>query len=101
MQPFDRNRYGPKIGRGGLCPFGGGGGGSPSNIVARAEAYLLAKFHLDPSNRLATVHERHRQDRTDKQRTDSIGRTVLETVAKKTSVCLLRLLTLHTQTFFG
>jgi len=39
--------------------------------VARAEAYLLAKFHLDPSNRLATVHERHRQtdrqDRTDRQ----------------------------------
>jgi len=31
--------------------------------VARAEAYLHAKFHLDPSNRLATVHERHRQDR--------------------------------------
>jgi len=31
-----------------------------------AEAYLRAKFHLDPSNRLATVHERHRQtDRTD------------------------------------
>jgi len=29
--------------------------------VARAEAYLHAKFHLDPSNRLATVHERHRQ----------------------------------------
>jgi len=30
--------------------------------VARAEAYLRAKFHLDPSNRLATVHQRHRQD---------------------------------------
>jgi len=29
--------------------------------VARPEAYLRAKFHLDPSNRLATVHERHRQ----------------------------------------
>jgi len=29
--------------------------------VAKAEAYLLAKFHLDPSNGLATVHERHRQ----------------------------------------
>ena len=29
--------------------------------VARAEAYLHAKFHLDPSNRLATVHERYRQ----------------------------------------
>jgi len=39
--------------------------------VARAEAYLHAKFHLDPSNRLATVHERYRQtdrtDRTDRQ----------------------------------
>jgi len=37
--------------------------------VARAEAYLQAKFHLDPSNRLATVHERHRQDRTDRTET--------------------------------
>jgi len=35
--------------------------------VARAETYLHAKFHLDPSNRLATVHERHRQNRTDRQ----------------------------------
>jgi len=50
--------------------------------MAKAEAYLRAKFHLDPFNRLATVHERHRQtgqtgqdrqDRTDRQRSDSIG----------------------------
>jgi len=71
----------------GLCPFGGGGAGSPSNTVARAEAYLRAKFRLDPFNRLATVHERYRQtdrqtDRTG-QRTDSVGRTVLQTVAQK------------------
>jgi len=35
--------------------------------VASAEAYLQlhAKFHLDPSNRLATVHQRRRQ--TDRQ----------------------------------
>jgi len=52
--------------------------------VARAEACLRAKFHLDPSNRLATVHERHRQtDRQTGQRTESIGRTVLQTVAQK------------------
>jgi len=58
--------------------------------VARAEAYLHAKFHLDPSNRLATIHQRYRQtgqtdrqDRTDRQRTDSIGRTVIQTVAQK------------------
>jgi len=29
--------------------------------VARAEAYLHSKFHLDPSNRLATIHQRYRQ----------------------------------------
>ena len=54
--------------------------------MARVEAYLHAKFHLDPSNRLATVHERYRQDRQDRQRTDSIGRTVLQTVAQKARV---------------
>jgi len=34
--------------------------------VARAEAYLHAKFRLDPSNHLAAEHERHRQDRQDR-----------------------------------
>jgi len=57
--------------------------------VARAEAYLRAKFHVDPSNRLATIHQRYRQDRTGQtvrqtgQRSDSIGQTVLQTVAQK------------------
>jgi len=45
--------------------------------VARAETYMRANFHLDPSNRLATTHQRYRQDRTDRQtdrqRSDSIG----------------------------
>jgi len=68
MQPFGPNRYGPKIGWG-LCPFGGGKLGPHLKHVARAEAYLHAKFHLDPSNRLATVHERHRTDRTAQDRT--------------------------------
>ena len=65
--------------------------------VARAESYLNAKFHVDPSNRFATIHQRHRQRirgfttmryinlrftylltyrQTDRQRSDSIGRTV-------------------------
>ena len=60
-------------------------------VIARAEAYLHAKFHLDPSNRLAqctnvtdsqTDRQTDRQDRTG-QRSDSIGRTVLQTVAQK------------------
>ena len=29
--------------------------------VAGAEAYLHAKFHLGPSNRLAIIHQHHRQ----------------------------------------
>jgi len=52
--------------------------------VSGAEAYLHAKFHLDPSNRLVTVHQRYRHDRqTDRQWTDSIGWTVLQMVAQK------------------
>ena len=53
--------------------------------MARAEAYLLAKFHFDPSNRLATVHQRRRQQTAGQtgQWSDSIGRTVLQTVAQK------------------
>jgi len=37
--------------------------------VAYANAYLRTKWHLDPSSRLATIHQRYRQterqDRTD------------------------------------
>ena len=76
------NGHWPKIGC--LCPFRGGGAGSPSNTMSRRnEAYLRTKWHLDPSNRLDTIHQRCRQDRTDRQQTDSIGRTVLQTVAQK------------------
>ena len=70
MQLFGHNRYGTKLG---LCPFGEGelgqhlrAGSASNTIMAGAEAYLHAKFHLDPkSNRLATVHQRYRQ--TDRQ----------------------------------
>jgi len=69
--------------------------------VARTEVYLHVKFHLDPSNCLATFastvstpalqtdrqtdRQTGRQDRTGQtvQRSDSIGRTVLRTVAQK------------------
>ena len=27
-----------------------------------AEAYLRTRWHLDPSNRLTTIHQRYRQD---------------------------------------
>jgi len=57
--------------------------------VAWTEAHLHAKCHLDPFNRLATVHQRHRQDRQDRQRSDSLGRTVLQTVAQERLFTLL------------
>ena len=76
MQPFGRNGYGPKIG--GCAPLGEGELGPHltqrgHGRCLRAEAYLHAKFHLDPSNRVATMHQRYRQtDRTgqDRQTTD-------------------------------
>jgi len=44
---------------GGLRPLFGEGSWVPNlHSAARAEAYLHAKFHLDLSNRLATVHQR-------------------------------------------
>jgi len=73
---------GRKLGRG-LCPLGGGRAGFSSNTMwpGTRPIYLHAMFHLDPSNRLATIHQRYRQDietdRTDRQRSDGIGRTVI------------------------
>ena len=49
-------KNGPKIG--GSAPF----------LVVCAKAYLRITWNLDPSNRLATVHERYRQTgQTDRQ----------------------------------
>ena len=64
----------------GCAPLGEGELGSHLTQCGQAEAYLHAKFHLDPSKRLAIIHQRYRQTG---QRTDSTGRTVLQTVAQK------------------
>jgi len=62
-----------------------GMGPHPTQCGQGRGLYLRAKFHLDPSNRLATMRERHRQTGQtgqDRQRSDSIGRTVLQTVGE-------------------
>jgi len=66
----------------GCAPLGEGSWVPIEHNVARAEAYLHANFHLDPSIHLATVHQRHRQDR---QRSDTIGIgwTVLQMITHK------------------
>jgi len=70
----------------GLCPLLWGIWVPTSHNVAWTGAYLRAKFHLDPSNRLATIHQRCRHtDMTEHweqtgQRSDSNRRTVLQTL---------------------
>ena len=54
--------------------------------VAWAEAYLRTKWHLDPSNRLATIHPTSQTGQAERQRSDSIGRTVLQTVAQNVMI---------------
>ena len=56
---------------GGVYPFFGGAGSPVQHNMTGAEAYLHAKFHLGRSNRLATIHQHHRQ--TDS--TDGTGQT--------------------------
>jgi len=57
IQSFCHNRYGRKLA---MCLFGGGELVPLWHTVARGEAYLHAKFCLDPSNRLAAIHQRYR-----------------------------------------
>ena len=68
----------------GLFPFFGEEQLGPHlKQCGRAKAYLHAKFILQSSNRLATIHQRYRQTgQTDRQWTESIGQTVLQTIAK-------------------
>ena len=68
---------------GASSPFGGLGAQLGPNLTqcGQGRGYRHAKFHLNPSNHLATIHQRYRQ--TDRQRSDSIGRTILQTVTQK------------------
>jgi len=65
---------------GGCCAPLRGGAGSPSDNAAWAEAYLYNKWYLDPSNRLATIHQHYRQT---EQSSRSIGRTVTHCIWTK------------------
>jgi len=80
IEPFGHNRYGPKIG--GLCPFGGGAPGCPSSTVwpglrpTCVPSFIWIRSTIWPQYSNVT-------DRTDRQRSDSIGPTVLQTVIQK------------------
>jgi len=75
-----------KVGRK-LGAAAAGGAGSRSNTMSTGpRPTSVPPWHPDPSSRLATIHQRYRQDRQTGQRSDSIGRTVLQTVAQKQSL---------------
>jgi len=48
---------------GGCAPYGRGSWVPIQHNVAWAQAYLCTKWHLDPSNRLASIHQRYKTDR--------------------------------------
>jgi len=77
IQPYGRNRHGPKIE--GAVPVLGRETGSPSNTISRGRGLppcFHAKWDLDTSKRLSTIHQRYRQTG---QGYDSIERTVSQT----------------------
>jgi len=83
IQPFGHKGHGPKIGR--LCPFGGGGTGSPPNTIwSRPRPTCVSSFILiHPTVWPQYINVTDRQDR---QWSDSIGWTILQTVAQKVHI---------------
>jgi len=64
-------------------PLSVGAAGSPPNTMSPGpRPYLHTKWHLDPCNRLATIHQRYRQrDRQDNG--PVLGEPLLVTVDQK------------------
>jgi len=91
IQPFGHNRHGPKIGGGSVVPPFWGLAGSPSTTMWPGQrptsmpSFILIHETVWPQ--YTNVTDRTGPDRqTDRgKRSDSIGQTVLETVAQKLS----------------
>jgi len=85
---------GRKVGEAAV-PLSVGGAKSPSNTISLGSRLCLhTKWHLELSNRLATMHQRYRQtDRQDRQDNGPVaqGEPLSVTVAQKPDISLLRL----------
>ena len=84
---------GRKLGRG-CAPFLGRGAGSPSSTMWPwpRPTCIPSGILIHPAVRpqyTVTDRQTDRQDRTERQRSDSIGRTVLQRVAQKPTKCML------------
>ena len=83
MQPFGRNRYGRKLG--GCAPLGEWELGPHLTQCDQDQglpACQVSSRSVQPFGHSALTSQTG-QDRQDRQRSDSIGRTVLQTVAQK------------------
>jgi len=73
----------------GAVPLWGGGAGSSSNTMwpgprpTCMPSFVLIRLTVWPQCTNVTDRQTDRTDKTDRQRTDSIGRTVLQMVAQK------------------
>jgi len=81
IQPSDHNRHGQKWG---LSPFWGGGTGSPSNTMWPG-LRPTSTTSLISINPIGWPQYTNVTDRTDRQWSDSIGRTGLQTIAQKST----------------
>jgi len=72
-RPFGHNRHGPNSWGCSVSLSVGERAGSPSNTMWPGPR---PTWHLDPSSRLATIHQRYGQTGQTGQRSRSVGRTV-------------------------
>jgi len=91
IQPFGHNKRRPK--NGGLCLFGGEAGSSSNTMLPGLRPICIPSgtlIHPTVSPQYTNVTDRQTgQDRTDRQQSDSIGRTALQTVTQKYFVILV------------
>jgi len=75
----------------GLCPFWGGRAGSPSNRMwpGPRHTWLPSFILIHPTVWPKYTNVADRTGQTERQRSDSIQRTVLETVAQRTTTSLM------------
>ena len=78
-QPFGHNRHGPKNGG---VPFWGRAAGSPSNTVCPGSSRPTSMPSFVLMHPTVWPQYTNVADRTDRQRSDRIGRTVLQTVVQ-------------------
>ena len=97
MQPFWPQQIWAE--NGGVCPFTGGGAGSPPNTMwpGPRPTCMPSFILISPTVWLQCTNV---TDRTDRQRTDSIGRTVLQTVAQKIKRCDVTQNTPHSRVIY-